>query len=347
MRLGRGAVLAGACLVAGAAVPAAALAQAPAAQPPPGVPKVASFRAPAAVEIGHRLPVAGRVTPKMSVPVVIERFDGAAWTPVATLRSKRNGTFAGRVPLRGPGGLRASVAALDGTVSSSAPQNVGLRRRLALRVRAIEYQQIAGHEFKATGRVWPAAPGEKAMIEGSVNGGRWTPLTGATVRNGKVRTTFRPPRGGRWRFRLTVGPRPGIDSGGRASATPMTVAGTNPHGVPRSAPDYLVQKISEASLYYYQYGKLVRLFPVVFGKPSTPTPIGSFHVYSKTAGPSAAFGPLVLWYYRGYGIHGTNEEYLLGRSWRYYSHGCTRNYNANILWLWGRIPVGTPVKNIY
>jgi lipoprotein-anchoring transpeptidase ErfK/SrfK len=127
----------------------------------------------------------------------------------------------------------------------------------------------------------------------------------------------------------------------------MTVAGVNPHDVPASAPNYLVQKIGEASLYYYQHGKLVRLFPVVFGKPSTPTPIGSFNVYSKTAGPSAAFGPLVLWYYRGYGIHGTNEEYLLARSWRYYSHGCTRNYNANILWLWGRIPIGTPVRNIY
>ena len=205
MRLGRGAALAGACLVAGAArSPRRPLAQAPAAQPPPGVPKVASFRAAAAVEIGHRLPVAGRVTPKMGVPVVIERFDGATWTPVATLRSKRNGTFAGKVPLRAPGGLRASVAALDGTVSSSAPQSVGLRRRVAFRVRAIEYQQIAGHEFKATGRVWPAAPGEKAMIEGSVNGGTWAPLTGATVRSGKVRATFRPPRGGRWRFRLTA-----------------------------------------------------------------------------------------------------------------------------------------------
>ena len=85
---------------------------------------------------------------------------------------------------------------------------------------------------------------------------------------------------------------------------------------------------------------------MVFGKPSTPTPVGRFAVYSKTAGPSSAFGPLVLWYHRGYGIHGTNEEYLLSRPPRYYSHGCTRNYNANILWLWPRVPVGTPVLNL-
>ena len=98
--------------------------------------------------------------------------------------------------------------------------------------------------------------------------------------------------------------------------------------------------------YYYEGGKLRRVFPVVFGKPSTPTPVGRFAVYSKTAGPSAAFGPLVLWYHRGYGIHGTNQEYLLAQSWRYYSHGCTRNYNANIMWLWPRVPVGTPVINL-
>jgi lipoprotein-anchoring transpeptidase ErfK/SrfK len=74
--------------------------------------------------------------------------------------------------------------------------------------------------------------------------------------------------------------------------------------------------------------------------------VGSFAVYSKTAGPSAAFGPLVLWYHRGYGIHGTNQEFLLDQPPRYYSHGCTRNYNANILWLWPRVPVGTPVLNL-
>jgi lipoprotein-anchoring transpeptidase ErfK/SrfK len=214
-------------------------------------------------------------------------------------------------------------------------------------VRATEYQQIAGHAFHATGRVAPAVAGEMGVIEGSVNGGKYRPLTRVALRSGKVRANVTPTRGGRWRFRLVVAPRPGVDSGGVGTAAAMTVAGVNPHDIPASAPNYLVQKIGEASLYYYQHGKLVRLFPVVFGKPSTPTPIGSFNVYSKTAGPSAAFGPLVLWYYRGYGIHGTNQEYLLAHSWRYYSHGCTRNYNANILWLWGRIPVGTPVRNIY
>jgi lipoprotein-anchoring transpeptidase ErfK/SrfK len=116
--------------------------------------------------------------------------------------------------------------------------------------------------------------------------------------------------------------------------------------VPASDEHHLVQRISEMRLYYYRRGQLRRVFPVVFGKPSTPTPLGRYRVYSKTNGPGPAFGPKALWYHRGYGIHGTNQEHLLARSWRYYSAGCTRNYNANILWLYERVPVGTPVLNL-
>jgi L,D-transpeptidase catalytic domain len=184
------------------------------------------------------------------------------------------------------------------------------------------------------------------LLEGSVNGRRFRPIARLRVRGGRVRATFTPPSGGRWRFRLAAAPRPGRDSGGAGTSAAVPVFGANPHGVPASAPHYLVQAISETQLYYYQHGKLRRVFPVVLGKPSTPTPVGSFRVYAKTGPPSPAFGPLVLWYHRGYGIHGTNQEYLLTRPPRYYSHGCTRNYNDNIRWLWPRVPVGTPVRNL-
>ncbi len=343
MAIGRWAALAGACLAAAALAPAVAAGQA---QPVWNL-RVASFKAPSSIEVGQRAEISGRVAPKAAVPVLIERLEGGAWTTLVSLRTGRDGRFAAKLPLRRPGSLRASLEAPVGTLVSSRRRFVGVRRRVVFQVRATEYQQIAGNAFRATGRIRPAVKGETAVIEGSVDGGTYRPLKRVAVRSGRVAATFAPPRGGRWRFRLVSAPRPGIDSGGIDSAAAMTVAGLNPHDVPQSAPHYLVQKIGETSLYYYQHGKLVRLFPVVFGAPSTPTPIGSFRVYSKTSGPSAAFGPLVLWYHRGYGIHGTNQEYLLGRSWRYYSHGCTRNYNANIIWLWGRVPVGTPVRNIY
>jgi hypothetical protein len=210
-----------------------------------------------------------------------------------------------------------------------------------------EYESIAGRPFTVAGAVVPSRDGETAVLEGSLDGRAYVPLGRFRVRDGRVGGTVTPTAGGTWRFRLSAkGERAAGDEALSPATARRTVFGANPHGVPASAPVYLVQKISEMRLYYYESGQLVRVFPVVFGKPSTPTPVGSYRVYSKTSGPGPAFGPLVLWYHRGYGIHGTNQEYLLDDPWRYYSHGCTRNYNANIYWLWDRVPVGTPVRNL-
>jgi lipoprotein-anchoring transpeptidase ErfK/SrfK len=316
-----------------------------AAPPPPGI-HVASFAAPASVHWRERATISGTVAPAAAVPVVIERLAGDAWQPVATTASAANGRFALKLTMESPGNLRASVQAADGTTVPGDRRFVGVARRVSLRVASLRYENISGRPFLAAGAVVPADPRERVTIEGSVNGRPFRTIASATVRRGRVRTTFTPPSGGRWRFRLVAAPRPGSDSGGRGAARALDVFPANKHNVPRSAPHYLVQEIGETTLYYYRYGRLMRALPVVFGKPSTPTPVGRFAVYSKTSGPSAAFGPLVLWYHRGYGIHGTNQEYLLDRPPRYYSHGCTRNYNANILWLWPRVPVGTPVVNL-
>jgi lipoprotein-anchoring transpeptidase ErfK/SrfK len=339
MRLARRqAVLAGA--LGALALPAAGVAQAP-----DGL-HVAAFRAPSAVELGQRAEITGRVAPAAAVPVVVERLEGDAWAPLVTLRSRRDGSFSADLPLRRPGNLRVSVAAADGTVSSSRRRFVAVTRRVDLTVTAAPLESIAGRPFTAVGTVTPGARGERVALQGSVDGGPFRTITKVPVRAGRVRATFTPPRGGTWRFRLTAAARPGADSGGSDTTGRISVFGRNPHGVPASAEHYLVQKISEFHLYYYQRGTLRRVFPVVFGAPSTPTPVGSYRVYSKTNGPRAAFGPRVLWYHRGYGIHGTDQEHLLAHETRYYSHGCTRNYNANILWLWDRVPVGTPVRNL-
>ncbi|HTI34374.1 MAG TPA: L,D-transpeptidase [Miltoncostaea sp.] len=340
MRLARRAAVLSAALAAAGALPAAAAAQAP-----PGL-HVAAFQAPSAVTQGQRAEVSGRIAPAAAVPVVVERLENGAWVPLVTLKSDRKGRFDAELPLRMTSSLRVSVATAEGGIASSRRRSVALRRRLAVRVTAAPMENISGRPFTVTGSLGVAAKGEKVQLEGSVDGKAFRTLTTLGTTHGRVRATFTPPSGGTWRFRLAVAATPGRDVGGQATTPAMSVYGSNPHGVPANASHYLVQEISQTLLYYYENGKLRRVFPVVFGKPSTPTPVGRFAVYSKTTGPSAAFGPLVLWYYRGYGIHGTNEEYLLARTWRYYSHGCTRNYNANIRWLWPRVPVGTPVINL-
>jgi len=340
MRLVRRAAALTATLAAAGALPAIAVAQAPA-----GL-HVASFQAPSAVTQGERAAVSGRVAPAAAVPVVVERLEGEAWVPLVTLKSDRKGRFSAKLPLRLSSNLRVSVATAEGTVQSSRRRAVALRRRVALTVSAPPLESISGRPFSVSGSVGGAPKGERVELQGSVNGKRFRTLTKLAVRGGKVKATFTPPTGGRWRFRLVAAATPGQNVGGRATTAVIDVHGSNPHGIPASASHYLVQQISQFKLYYYEDGKLRRVFPVVFGKASTPTPVGRFAVYSKTSGPSAAFGPLVLWYHRGYGIHGTNQEYLLDDPVRYYSHGCTRNYNVNILWLWPRVPVGTPVVNL-
>ena len=307
---------------------------------------VSSFGAPSSIEQGRRAEISGRVSPAASVPVAVERLEGDTWRTLVTLTSTAKGRFAAKLPLARTSNLRVSVLRADGEISSSRRRSVALRRRVSLAVTAPPLENISGRPFTAVGGVRGAARGEKAVLQGSVNGHAFRAIATVRVRSGRIRARFTPPSGGSWRFRIAVDPTPGRDVGGTATTAAIPVYGSNPHGVPASAPHYLVQKISEFHLYYYQHGKLRRVFPVVFGKASTPTPVGRFSVYSKTYGPSSAFGPRVLWYHRGYGIHGTNQEYLLDDDPRYYSHGCTRNYNANILWLWPRVPVGTPVINL-
>ena len=333
---------------AGATAAALGLLAAPAlaaAAAPDGL-HVAAFKAPPSVEQGQRAAVSGRVSPAAVVPVAVERLEAGAWRTLVTLTTTAEGRFAARLPVSRTSNLRVSVTLADGDVSSSRRRSVALRRRVRLRVTAEPLENISGRPFRAVGSVAAASKGEKVALEGSVNGKAFRRVTTVRVRSGRVRARFTPPSGGSWRFRIAVPPTPGRDVGGRATTERIPVFGSNPHGVPASAPHYLVQKISEFQLYYYQRGKLRRVFPVVFGKASTPTPVGRFAVYSKTYGPRSAFGPRVLWYHRGYGIHGTDQEYLLDDDPRYYSHGCTRNYNANILWLWPRVPVGTPVINL-
>ena len=332
-----------------AVVWAVAVAPGPASAAPVPVPDglyVAAFQAPASLEQGERASISGRVAPAAAVPVVVERLEGGAWTTLVTLTSSSKGLFSARLPLARTSNLRVSVQRADGSLAVSRRRSVALRRRVSLEVRAEPLESIAGRPFTVNGVVRPAAGGEKVALQGSVDGAAFRTITTLRVRSGRVAGRFTPPRGGSWRFRIAVAPTAGKDVGGAATTPAMRVFGTNPHGVPASASHYLVQKISEFQLYYYERGKLRRVFPVVFGKASTPTPVGRFRVYSKTYGPGPAFGPRALWYHRGYGIHGTNQEYLLDDTVRYYSHGCTRNYNENILWLWPRVPVGTPVVNL-
>ena len=96
--------------------------------------------------------------------------------------------------------------------------------------------------------------------------------------------------------------------------------------------------------------------PIAVGKPSTPTPPGTYflRVLLKAPDPNTVYGPYayplsghseVLTSFNGgdgeLGIHGNNDESVLGQS---VTAGCVRMSNAGITKLAPMIPLGTPVR---
>lgn len=113
--------------------------------------------------------------------------------------------------------------------------------------------------------------------------------------------------------------------------------------------------LSRRRVTVYRSGDVVRRFPAVVGKPSTPTPIGTFFVEEPVLlGASGVGGPYalalsarsaVLQEFDGgpgqIAIHGRdNIGGVLGTA---VSHGCIRLADSAVRWLVGRVGAGTPV----
>jgi lipoprotein-anchoring transpeptidase ErfK/SrfK len=117
----------------------------------------------------------------------------------------------------------------------------------------------------------------------------------------------------------------------------------------------LVVDRTQRRLTVLQGAHVVRVFPAIVGKPSTPTPRGAFFVEEVVALPASAAGaPValarsarsdVLQEFEGgpgqIAIHGTqNVGGTLGTA---VSHGCVRVSTAAVEWLSLHIGPGTPV----
>ncbi len=111
-------------------------------------------------------------------------------------------------------------------------------------------------------------------------------------------------------------------------------------------------------LAYYQNGKLVKVFMVGTGRKSSLTPEGKFKIvnkiknrpyYKEKIPGGSTKNPLgVRWlgieargtYGTTYAIHGNNNPSSIGK---YVSAGCIRMHNDQVLWLYNKVAVGTPV----
>jgi peptidoglycan hydrolase-like protein with peptidoglycan-binding domain len=89
-------------------------------------------------------------------------------------------------------------------------------------------------------------------------------------------------------------------------------------------------------------GKAQRIYPTSSGKPSTPTVVGSFRVYLKTAGTNAKGMVDSAYFIRGYATHGYPSVPIYPAS-----HGCLRVPIPDARTIFNWITIGTPVDVYY
>jgi hypothetical protein len=120
-------------------------------------------------------------------------------------------------------------------------------------------------------------------------------------------------------------------------------------------PWHVVVKTESKRLFVLRGTRIVRSFPVVVGKPSTPTPHGRFYVEEAMTLPSGSPGSPAAYalsarsgVYREFeggpgqiAIHGTYG--IGGTPGRAESHGCIRAPAATLDWMVRRFGTGTPV----
>ncbi|MGB8260861.1 MAG: L,D-transpeptidase [Terracidiphilus sp.] len=142
----------------------------------------------------------------------------------------------------------------------------------------------------------------------------------------------------------------------QAQTTPAQTATTQAAATqPASPRRVLVVSLEERKLALLEDGHVKKVYPVAVGKPSTPSPQGTFTIERRAANPTYSHNGRIVppgpknpvgsrWMglsVRGYGIHGTNEPKSIGKA---ASHGCIRMAKADLEELFDQVAVGDTVE---
>ncbi|WP_201781135.1 L,D-transpeptidase [Ornatilinea apprima] len=109
--------------------------------------------------------------------------------------------------------------------------------------------------------------------------------------------------------------------------------------------------LTNQMVYAYEGSEIVRSFLVSTGTWRTPTVTGQYRIYVKyVSAPMSGPGyylpgvPYVMYFYKGYGLHGTYWHSNFGTPM---SHGCVNLYTPDAEWLYNWASVGTLVNIHY
>ena len=117
----------------------------------------------------------------------------------------------------------------------------------------------------------------------------------------------------------------------------------------------VVVSLEDRKLALVEDGKVKKVYSVAVGKPSTPSPTGTFTIERRVTNPTYHHGGKTVlpgphnpvgtrWMglsIPGYGIHGTNEPNSIGKA---ASHGCIRMARADLEELFTLVAVGDEVE---
>jgi hypothetical protein len=125
--------------------------------------------------------------------------------------------------------------------------------------------------------------------------------------------------------------------------------------VPAETKRVIVVSLEDRKLALVEDGQIRKVYTVAVGKPSTPSPVGTFKIERRVAnpvyhhegktiqpGPGNPVGTRWMGLsVHGYGIHGTNEPRSIGKA---ASHGCIRMARADLEELYGLVAEGDMVE---
>jgi hypothetical protein len=140
-----------------------------------------------------------------------------------------------------------------------------------------------------------------------------------------------------------------------AAQSPNTVVETTPDAAQHEVKRVLVVSLEDRKLALVEDGQVKKVYSVAVGKPSTPSPVGTFTIERRVvnpvyhhAGQTVQPGPNnpvgTRWMglnIRGYGIHGTNAPKSIGKA---ASHGCIRMAKPDLEELYRLVAVGDTVE---
>lgn len=119
----------------------------------------------------------------------------------------------------------------------------------------------------------------------------------------------------------------------------------------------IVVSLEDRKLALVEDGQVMKVYTVAVGKPSTPSPVGTFTIQRRVknpvyqhegevveAGPRNPVGTRWMGLsVKGYGIHGTNEPKSIGKA---ASHGCIRMARKDLEEMYEMVRTGDTVELI-